>query len=714
MKHLTFLISMLLICVFANAQQTSMTVDNQTPGWLSSKINYGDQLTLEDIKVTGYVNSVDLEFLGTLASERSLTRIDLADAKVVGNSSTDEDVLTKNMFGIKKKTSLSYLALPLTTKKCTECLGSYVDVDTLVAGGKTWNVIQPGQTRYASASCGNVGISNLILREGVDSIAINACNASNLLSVSFPSTLKGIGKKAFKGQSKLTQISLSDSVEYIGVEAFSETSYTPDTLNLPANLKVFYTKAFNEAKVIYLGEKITFIDNTYERLDSYYGWTTTYFYRESDVLEIHIKTKTPPRFSGGTTTLSKSTVYVPKGTKSLYESAEVWKDAYQIIEEIPVEGVSIAGTDILHVGDQLKLTAVVSPEDATNKNVIWTSDDSNILAIESDGTITAKAYGKAGVTVTTADGNYSATDSIAVYEHTTGITVDESLTLNISESKSLDVQLYPIGRNDGLFTLTSSDIDIAKVDANGHIKGVSKGTCVITATSKDGGYTATCSVKVMQPVIGVTLEKHEVTINVGDSEELRVQVTPIDADNKQVVWSTEDESIATVSTSGKITGVKAGCVRIYVKSTENENLSDYCTITVLQPVTGLVLDKSAITLTSLGETCQLTATVQPEDASNKVVRWTSANSTIAYVSNSGSVVAVGEGETVVMATTVDGGFLATCKVTVNTSTGIDTINTDNPTNATYYNVSGQKLNIMSNGINIMRQADGTVRKVLVK
>ena len=70
----------LLIALYANAQQTSLTIDNQTPGWLSSKINYGDQMTVEKLEVTGYINADDLKFIGTLITDHSLNkRLDLSN-----------------------------------------------------------------------------------------------------------------------------------------------------------------------------------------------------------------------------------------------------------------------------------------------------------------------------------------------------------------------------------------------------------------------------------------------------------------------------------------------------------------------------------------------------------------------------------------------------------------------------------------------------------
>ena len=113
----------------AYSQQTSMTVDNQTPGWLSSKIVYTDQRTLKNLKVTGYINSTDLQFIGQLIAKYSLDgRLDLEDANVIASDAMGEDsVLTEDMFGIKGSGSkkLKHLILPLSAKKSDNCMGSY-------------------------------------------------------------------------------------------------------------------------------------------------------------------------------------------------------------------------------------------------------------------------------------------------------------------------------------------------------------------------------------------------------------------------------------------------------------------------------------------------------------------------------------------------------------------------------------------------------------
>ena len=92
MKKVFLLCLMLCTCMLANAQATDLVIDCQTPGWLSSKINYGDQQTVKNLKVTGYVNATDLRFVGTLISNQQLDgKLDLSNCNIVQDISEGEN-----------------------------------------------------------------------------------------------------------------------------------------------------------------------------------------------------------------------------------------------------------------------------------------------------------------------------------------------------------------------------------------------------------------------------------------------------------------------------------------------------------------------------------------------------------------------------------------------------------------------------------------------
>jgi uncharacterized protein YjdB len=165
-------------------------------------------------------------------------------------------------------------------------------------------------------------------------------------------------------------------------------------------------------------------------------------------------------------------------------------------------------------------------------------------------------------------------------------------------------------------------------------------------------------------VTSVTLDSTSITLVEGDSQTITATVSPSNAENQKVLWSSSNSSVASVK-EGVVTALKVGNATITVK-TEDGNKTATCEITVnakVYPVTGVTLDKTSYEMTE-GEEFTLTATINPENATNKNVSWSSSNTNIATVSN-GTVIALAPGQTTITAITEDGGKTATCEVIVN-------------------------------------------------
>jgi len=162
----------------------------------------------------------------------------------------------------------------------------------------------------------------------------------------------------------------------------------------------------------------------------------------------------------------------------------------------------------------------------------------------------------------------------------------------------------------------------------------------------------------------ITLDKHEISLKVGETNQLSVSIYPSSDSDKPLVWKSTDENILNVDENGLVTALKPGKASIVATLKTYIDVVETCEVTVIQPVTGITLNETSLTMTQLGEMKQLVANVLPEDASNKEVKWTSSNAAVCSVSESGMVVATGYGEATVIATTVDGGFPAACVVNV--------------------------------------------------
>lgn len=356
------------------------------------------------------------------------------------------------------------------------------------------------------------------------------------------------------------------------------------------------------------------------------------------------------------------TIYVPEGTKALYENSMFRKA--NIIENIKVKGINFEESQIVgYIGEKYSIKPKFNPENALNKNLLWQSSNIDIASLDENEYILAKSFGHSIITAISEDGNFSDSFEFKVFDHVTNIKMDEKLSLNIGEFKNIDPTIFPLETADNRVVWTSSNPGIATVDESGNVKGINQGKCIITATSVDGGHTAQCEVTVIQPVESLSVTPKSLTLKATETSSLSVNVLPANADDKTVFWKSEDENIARVDNNGKVTAIAGGQTKIYAISNFNNEIKDYCDVSVIQPVTGIYLNENEIEISEEGSV-KLVATVVPENASNKKVSWTSTDPTIALVSGEGVVYGMKQGNVTIIAATEDGGFMAMCKVKV--------------------------------------------------
>ena len=251
--------------------------------------------------------------------------------------------------------------------------------------------------------------------------------------------------------------------------------------------------------------------------------------------------------------------------------------------------------------------------------------------------------------------------------HVTDVTLNmTSLTLTEGDSAALTATVSPSNADNKAVIWSTSNGSVATVN-EGVVTAVKEGSAAITVKTDDSGKTATCNVTVTSrtiPVTGVSLNLTELEITEGDKTVLAATVSPEDATNRNVKWSSSDETVATVS-NGEITALKSGAVKITV-ITEDGGKTAECAVTVKEkvyPVESVSLDKESLSMEP-GETAVLVATIVPENATNKKVKWESSDSGVASVDENGIVTAVKAGFATIKVTTEDGGKTAECAVTV--------------------------------------------------
>ena len=253
-------------------------------------------------------------------------------------------------------------------------------------------------------------------------------------------------------------------------------------------------------------------------------------------------------------------------------------------ETVNVTNITLSSESISLVeGDSETLTATVSPSNATNKKVIWTSTDGSIASVD-NGRVTALKPGKTTIKAKSDDGGKTATCQVTVNAriyNVESVSLDKtSITLTEGDSETLTATVSPSNATNKNVIWKSSNTSVATV-SNGKVTALKAGTATITVTTDDGGKTAACQVTVnarIYNVESVSLDKTSITLTEGDSQTLTATVYPANATNKKVSWKSSDESIATVN-NGKVTALKAGTATITV-TTEDGGKTAACQVTV--------------------------------------------------------------------------------------------------------------------------------------
>lgn len=319
------------------------------------------------------------------------------------------------------------------------------------------------------------------------------------------------------------------------------------------------------------------------------------------------------------------------------------------------------------------LVASVSPDNTTNKEVVWSSSYPAVVLVGTNGVIAGLKAGWAVITATTADGsNKSATCLVNVTAkpiYIESISLNkESLSMTKGEKTQLTASVYPNNATNRRVNWSSSNNSVATVDGYGLIQAKQVGNATITCRAADGsGKYATCYVKVESDKVSVnaiSLNKTSASLEVGETLQLIANVTPSSATNKSVEWSSNSNSVATVSSSGLISARSAGTAIITCKAKDGSGKTATCYVTVKEKVapTAIVLSQTKAVIVE-GETLQLNATVQPANASDKSLSWMSDNTNVATVGANGLVVAKSAGTANIIVTTANH-LAAVCQLTV--------------------------------------------------
>ena len=334
----------------------------------------------------------------------------------------------------------------------------------------------------------------------------------------------------------------------------------------------------------------------------------------------------------------------------------------------PVENIAIDTTTLnLENGNTATLVATVTPENATDTEVKWSSDNESVATVDENGVVTAVGYGTATIKAV-CDGK-EAVCTVTVKKPVSSVKLNfTSRTLNINQSLQLKATVDPTDASEKTVNWESSNTKVATVDKNGLVKAISKGTATIKASCD--GKEAVCKITVKKPVSSVKLNYTKKTMYTRQSVQLRATVYPTDASNRAVVWSSSNPKVATVSSTGKVTTKARGTAVITAKAKDNGKYAR-CTITVKQKVTSVKLSARS-KVVKVNKRFAIKATAYPSNANLKNVKWSVSRNGVVKLSSTSSasgrsiyVTGRKAGTITLKATAVDGSRkYATCKVVV--------------------------------------------------
>lgn len=331
----------------------------------------------------------------------------------------------------------------------------------------------------------------------------------------------------------------------------------------------------------------------------------------------------------------------------------------------PVTGITLNSTyQLLWVGAKYAIIPSIEPPDAENKKVTYFSSDPTVATVDENGVVTALKGGNCIIEVITDECKLIAACTIEVKEYVTSIKLSEEFKfLNIGASGTLKAEVGSETATNKQLVWSSSNNEICTVDQEGNLIAGIPGTAVITATAADGsGVSASCIVRVVNPVTSITVEPSTLRLLVGESKILQVTVLPEDASVKDVTWTSANEEIAIVDEAGEVFALSPGKVKITATSKDGNEIKGICWVyvTPVVEITSLNINSSEIYMLT-GKSRQLNVRVRPAVNTDSYT-WYSSDTGIVVVDDKGVITTVGPGTAEVYVESTAKGVLSKCIV----------------------------------------------------
>ncbi len=351
------------------------------------------------------------------------------------------------------------------------------------------------------------------------------------------------------------------------------------------------------------------------------------------------------------------------------EVTEIW----HVLVTQPVSKITVTAPEgkTVSAGETIALQADCAPANATIKEVTWSSKNPAVATVDAAGRVTGIKKGSVAIIARAADGSgESGSITVTVGQRPTGIQLrsgEERLMIATKQQLYLHPTVVPQNADERGMAFTSTDPSIATVTAGGQVRGVSRGECDIVITAKgNANVSVTVPVQVIQKVEKIVFTGTPVSLPVRTTEQLAWEVLPEDASITDVTFSSSNRKVATVDQNGVVTGIARGTSTITAAATDGSGRKGQVRVTVTQPVEGVRMQYDVYHV-QLEGSLNAKAIISPANANNLNVHFTTDDGTIATVSdrrNIGRIQGWRTGNTMLTATTEDGGYTATAQVRV--------------------------------------------------
>ena len=491
--------------------------------------------------------------------------------------------------------------------------------------------------RYTFADCTN--LKNVYFSNGVKNVENNAfTNCTSLTKVNIPDTVDSIGNSAFSGCTNLIEVHLPDKLKETASDTFSGCKKLT-AINFPSTLTTIGNSAFSGCES--LPEAI--LPSGVEKIE-------TNAFKNCKAMK---KAVVPDTVSS----IGSSAFYGCEALADITLGSKLKKIESQTFYGCIVLPSIVIPYNVTTIGDSAfvnctKLTQITVPRNTTSiASNAFSYPKKMTMYGPSDCYAKTYASGK-GIKYVTQD-IHATSVSLDITEKTAERYDDFQLTATIAPLNFTDAVVW-----------TSSNEEVATVSDTGYVEICGVGTAVITVTA--GNVKAACKITVPQLIDWIEFDEDEIELKAGQTYQLKPYISPSDATNKKLKYTSSDTKVAEVSASGLVTAKSEGEAKIRAAATDgsDEYAVCYVTVTGKAKVTGITLDRTSAEV-KRGEKLTLNVTVSPSYASNKKVVWKSANTKIATVDANGSVTAKAPGRTKITVTSSENSsYQASCTVTV--------------------------------------------------